>query len=209
MIGTLIALALLIPLVITRWRWRSLAWGGLLLIGILEILIVRNVFTPAHLSTQVMRDEDSMSVRFDIWKSGLDIVRDYPLTGVGMNMFRDGRVRALYPVATFKPPVLPHTHNELLQISTDMGVPGLALFVGFYSVAGWMVWRCYRHGTPDVKIVAAGVGAGLLAHLLFGMGDAITLWDRFAFLFWWLLALGCGVWVYGHITLVNPEKVSP
>jgi uncharacterized membrane protein YdcZ (DUF606 family) len=31
--------------------------------------------------------------------------------------------------------------------------------------------------------------ASLLAHNVFGMGDAIKLWDRYAFAWWWIL--GC------------------
>src|SRR6185295_2259207 len=113
---------------------------------VLEIMIVRNVFSPAKLTDQVERDEDSLTGRFDIWKSALDIIRDYPLTGVGLNNFRNDEVRQRYPVTTFKQPILPHTHNELLQFGTDMGVPGLALFGIFYAVTGWVLVQGYRKG---------------------------------------------------------------
>jgi O-antigen ligase len=117
-------------------------------------------------------------------------MRDYPLTGVGLNMFRDGRVRALYPVPTFPNPVLPHTHQEWLQVGTDMGIPGLIVFIGLQVVTIYALYTGYRQGTASSKAVFAAVGAGLFAHAFFGLGDAITLWDRFAFVFWWLVALG-------------------
>jgi hypothetical protein len=34
------------------------------------------------------------------------------------------------------------------------------------------------------------VGASILAHSGFGIGDAITLWDRFYFVFWMMLGVG-------------------
>jgi len=196
--GTLLALALMTPLIIKRWRWRGLAWAGLVTVAVLEIMIMRNVFSPAKLTQQIERDEDSLSARFDIWQSALDIIHDYPLTGVGLNMFRDGRVRDVYPVPTFKQPILPHTHDELLQLGTDMGIPGLVLFAAFYGIAAWMLWRGYRSGNRSVQIVAVAVGGGLLAHAFFGVGDAVTLWDRFAFLFWWLLALASTQYILAY-----------
>jgi len=188
--GTLIALAALVKLLVPQRRVRWLAWAGLTTLTVLEILIIRDVFVPSDQSQLTQRDEQSMIGRVDIWNSALRIMRDYPLTGVGLNMFRDGRVRALYPAPGFFGPVLPHTHQEWLQAGTDMGVPGFIVFVGLELTAGYMLYRGYRQGDSAARAVIAGVGAGLFAHAIFGLGDAITLWDRFAFLFWWLLGLG-------------------
>ena len=41
---------------------------------------------------------------------------------------------------------------------------------------------------PGQQAVAVSAG-GLLAHAVYGMADAITLWDRFAFVFWIMLGL--------------------
>lgn len=192
LLGVLLALGLLTPVVLGGWRRRTAAWGCLLVIAVLEIMIIRNVFSPAKLTTQLDRDEDSLSTRFDIWGSAVAIVRDYPFTGVGMNMFRDGRVRQRYPVASFTQPVLPHTHNELLQITTDLGLPGLVWFGVCYLVAGRTLWRVHRTGAAAMRVLAAGTGAALMAHLIYSLGDAVPLWDRFSFVFWWVLAL-CGM----------------
>lgn len=189
LLGALGALVLLVPLVLQSARARWAAWASLAAIAILEILIVRSAFSPTQLTQQAERDEDSMSGRFDIWKSVLDILRDYEWTGVGLNMFRDGRVRAQYPVPTFKQPVLPHTHNELLQYAADMGIPGIALFIGWYASIAHMLWQTYRRGDRAAKVLAASVGAGLLAHAIFGFGDAVPQWDRLGFISWTWLGL--------------------
>jgi O-antigen ligase len=200
LLGVLLALGLLTPVVLGGWRRRAAAWGLLLVIAVLEIMIIRHVFSPAKFTTQLERDEDSLSTRFDIWGSAVAIVRDYPFTGVGMNMFRDGRVRQRYPVASFTQPVLPHTHNELLQIATDVGLPGLVWFGMCYLVAAWMLWRVYRTGTAALGALAGGTGAALMAHLIYSLGDAVPLWDRFSFVFWWILAL-CGIlYMQNHYT---------
>jgi putative inorganic carbon (HCO3(-)) transporter len=152
-------------------------------------MIMRDMFVPPEQQALAARDEQSVNTRFDIWQSALDIIRDYPLTGVGLNMFRDGRVRAIYPVPSFTKPVLPHTHQEWLQLGTDMGLPGLAVWIGLQIMVVYQLIKSYRRGNSSAKAVTAAVAAGLFAHGFFGLGDAITLWDRFAFLLWWLLGL--------------------
>lgn len=193
LVGTLLSLFVLVPMVIQSRRNRWISWVALGGIAVLEALIVLNVFNPLTTSQRVARDEDSLSVRFDIWASAGAIIGDHALTGVGMNMFRDHRVRDLYPVPNFDKPVLSHTHNELLQIATDLGLPGLALFTAWHAVLAGMLFRCYQKGDKEIRVIAAAVGAGLLAHAVFGLGDAIPVWDRFAFVYGWLMALGAAL----------------
>jgi len=129
-------------------------------------------------------------------------VRDHPLTGVGMNMFRENPVRALYPVPSFLQPVLPHAHNEFLQIATDLGVLGFVLFVIWYGVSFWSLARVYRLGEHRLKVLAIAVAGGLLAHIIFGMGDAVAIWDRLAFLLWWMFALA-----YAAYRLISDNSI--
>ena len=134
------------------------------------------------------------------------IVHDYPLTGVGLSMFRDGRVRAQYPASGFEGRILPHAHDEFLQVATDMGLPGLIVFGAIYGVAGWMVLRIWRRGDAAARILALALGAALLAHAVYGLTDAITLWDRFAFVFW--LMLGLLAAQYALVMQTPPEQTD-
>lgn len=133
------------------------------------------------------RDQDSLTARLMMWNSGLQIIRDYPLTGSGLNTYRVGAVRARYPVEDFER--IPHAHNEWVQIGTDLGIPGLLVFAGWFVVIGWMLLRVWRTGDLQARAFALATGCGLAAHLFYGLGDAIPLWDRFAFVFWWLIGL--------------------
>jgi O-antigen ligase len=195
--GALAALAGVFWLTLPRGRTLYAALAGVAVFTVLELLLLFNVLRPPTTQTVGLnaRDEDSMEGRFDVWKSALDIIRDHPLTGVGLNMFRDGRVRALYPAPRYEQSVLPHAHNEWLQIGSDMGVPGLLVYIGWYVVIGWMLYRVYRRGDRGVKALAAGVAGGLFAHGIFGLGDAITLWDRFFFIPWLLFGLAGAAYI--------------
>jgi O-antigen ligase len=185
--GTLAALGV-VALLIPTGRQRWLTAAGVAALVALQATLMTGAFQPASRDSLAARDEISVGSRYDLVDNSLLIIRDYPLTGVGLNMYRDSRVRQTYPTPALnnRPP---HTHNELLQAGTDMGLPGMAVFIWLYAAAAWMLYRAWRRGDAAARAASVAVAAGLLAHLIYGLADAITLWDRLAFIFWLLLGL--------------------
>lgn len=194
--GVFVALTGIVILLIRRGYKQWLAFAGLLLLAVAEGVLVFNIGAPpAQAERLETRDEITVNRRLEMWEQAGRIMIDYPLTGVGMNMYRDARVRADYPVTTYERRVLPHAHNEFFQIATDMGIPGLLVFIGIYGAAAYMVWQCWQSGNDAARIVGVATGAALLVHALYGLGDAVALWDRFAFVFWWVLGILGGQYV--------------
>ncbi len=199
--GILLSLCGLIPLV-PEGIWRRTAVVGVGALVALEVAIFLNWLpaSPAAPTTITRRDERTFAQRFDIWKGSLEIVVAYPLTGVGMNRFRWGPVREDFPVRWFDYPpspdsrnwdrrILSHTHNELLQITTDLGLLGVVVFVMWYLYTLGMVGYCWLRGDRPVRIVVASAMAGLVAHAIYGLADAVPVWDRLSFIFWMMLAV--------------------
>lgn len=188
-VGILPMLAWIALKLVPKGRWRTAALGFVGFFVVAQVLILSGVLNPqAELLAE--RDQDSLSTRLRIWQSGLHIVSDYPLTGSGMNTFRIAAVRTRYPVEGYEGGrILPHAHNEWVQIATDLGIPGLMVFAWLYGAVGWMSRYSWRHGDPKQKAIALAAICGLLAHLIYAMGDAIPLWDRFAFVFWWVVGV--------------------
>lgn len=183
-LGALALVALLVPT--GRRRWLALLGVGALIA--LQVAIMASAFQPARRGAAAARDEISIGSRFDMQANALEIIRAHPLTGVGLNMYRDSRVRQAYPTPAMnnRPP---HTHNELLQIGTDMGVPGMAVYIWLHCAAAYMLYWSWRRGDAAAQAVSAATAAGLLAHTVYGMADAIPLWDRLAFVYWLMLGL--------------------
>jgi len=131
-------------------------------------------------------DEVNLSVRFEIWSRAIYGIQDFPFTGMGMNAFRKV-VHVQYPLFTVSPDLdIAHAHNAVLQAALDLGIPGMIACLGIWSTAGLMLVRVYRHSkNPLRRRVALGIGAGLVAHFLFGMGDAIPLGAKVG-VFWWV-----------------------
>ena len=201
--GTLLALIILTLLLTPGHRAR---YGRLLVIaafGVLELVIIFNLLGPTTTPSLTTRDQDSLSKRTNIWNVALQIVGEYPLTGAGMSMYREA-TREDYPVVGFEGRSVPHAHNEWLQIATDLGFPGLIVYGGWQTVIGIMLYQCWKHGDGNSQVVALSVAGGLVAHAIFGLGDATPLWDRFAFVYWWLVGLVCAQYVLVRGTVRKP-----
>jgi putative inorganic carbon (hco3(-)) transporter len=187
--GIATTLILLLPWAFSRWRFRYVLWVCLLVYIVAQadiILRPTSAVSPAN-SLLNDRDTDSLNIRFDLWASAIEITRAYPLTGAGANMYRDGRVRALFPAASYTSP--PHAHNAWLQMSADMGLPGLVIFLGLQLTLTTLLIRTWQQGDRAARVVALGVGGGLLAHTIYSLGDAVPLWDRLAVMYWLLAGL--------------------
>ena len=67
------------------------------------------------------------------WKSAGNMLRDYPITGVGLGRFRARyQTEYIYEQESQK---LSHAHNNFLQVGAESGITGLAgllYFVGYY-----------------------------------------------------------------------------
>lgn len=160
-------------------------------------------------SSEPFTDLVSLAQRVEIWGRAIEAVQDFPLTGMGMNVFRRA-MHVLYPLTLTAPGVdLAHAHNEFLQVALDLGLPGLVAFVALYIGAFRMlaqVWHAterqdggdggqgetlmsFVESAAATRAFVLGLGGGLLAHMLYGLGDAVSLGAKPGFLFWMLLGL--------------------
>jgi O-antigen ligase len=194
-LGSLIVVAFLL----LRGKWRWLALGFVALNILFQAALLFNLF-PSGTSTSTTtastgitgRDESSFTTRFEIWDSAIQMMLDYPTTGVGMGMFRTAISQDRYLVPFFENnglPNPPHAHNEWLQMGADLGIGGFLLYLALQIAVIFMIWKGWRHGDSMARLIAVAALAGLLAHSVYGMGDAVTIWDRFQFILWWLVGL--------------------
>ena len=210
--GVILALGALSFLLIPARRWRYTVLALLIAFSTFQVYLITDSGAATDGSgsgsTEVLsaRDANSMEVRFQIWNSALSIIRDHPLSGVGLNMFRANIVRDQYPAPGYALSVLPHAHDELLQVGSDTGIPGLILYTLWHAVLIIMLLRTWRTGDSFVRAAALAAGAGLAAHAFFGLADAITLFDRFIFAYWLLVGIVAGSYL---LATRPPERVVP
>lgn len=199
--GVLLSCGLVAYKMISQALVRRLIFAALAVLVLLQLSFVLNLNpAPADGTPQAgvsTRDQRTFSTRFDLWERGFRMMRDYPLTGIGMSMYRSavGTDRYAIEYYVLQQTVPPHAHNEWAQIAADLGVPGLILYLIWQVTVLKMLWRGWRGGDPYGRIVAGAVFAGLFAHAIYATGDAITLWDRFQFIQWTLVGLAGAQWL--------------
>lgn len=115
----------------------------------------------------------SIQQRFFMWRSGLEMLRDHPWTGVGMGVMREMEKRYRAPEAPFAPERrLSHLHNNIVQIAAERGIIGLIAWAAIWVAFLWQGWRVYRQSDgPDRqdKALVAGSLACVVGFLAAGL----------------------------------------
>jgi putative inorganic carbon (HCO3(-)) transporter len=122
-----------------------------------------------------------------------------------MNVFRKVMPR-LYPTFLATPDFdVAHAHNHLLQAALDLGIPGLIAYSAMWLTVAALLVRLYRRSAePVARVLAGGLGAGLIAHFTFSLTDAIPLGAKVGVLFWVTLALAVSL----HQVMAPPPTAS-
>jgi O-antigen ligase len=94
--------------------------------------------------------------RIAMLRSGVEMVRDHPVTGVGPNMVRE--VYASYRDAGAVEALNVHLHNVPMQIAAERGLPALAIWFTFLALVVSDMIRMLRIGRSP-SLAAGGLAA--------------------------------------------------
>ncbi len=130
--------------------------------------------------------------RLNLWRSTLRMLRDHPITGVGMDQFLyQYRGRYILPAA-WREPDLSQPHNFLLNYWVRLGIAGLAAGI-WIQVAFWrMAWRAQRRlrsMDSDAWALTIGLMGSMAALVAHGMVDEAHFVVDLAFIFFITLGL--------------------
>jgi O-antigen ligase len=136
---------------------------------------------PTEIGKGLSATSRSALNRIDLWTIAVHQIEKNPVTGIGLNYYRR------LPETGFDKA---HAHNILLHTAAELGMPALGAYLAILIGAGYMcvmVWTESKDGWK--KLTVLGLGAGLLAHFIWGMGDALALGAKTGAVFWMSLAL--------------------
>jgi O-antigen ligase len=178
-----LVLALLFTFTRSAWVGACVGVGLLFLLRDFRLLALLPValgaflaFAPAELtarlySTFSLTDPSNVD-RVAMMKSGVRIIKDDPLTGVGPNMIIE--VYPHYRDKTAVNQLNPHLHNVPLQIAAERGLPALIVWLWFIATLVRDFLRRRTSGSPSLSNAGlAAIGAMLAAGLFeYNFGDS-------------------------------------
>jgi len=127
------------------------------------------------------------------------MIADFPLTGVGLGTY--SRVFTdLYALNAFLSATTPsiHAHNTLLSVTVDLGFPGLILYVALLTSFFAVIFHTTRSAHPFIRVLLLGLGAGMLAHQVFGLTDAYLLGTKLGIIMWIYYGLAAALFTHRH-----------
>jgi O-antigen ligase len=165
-------------------RRLALRFGGLagLLLVLVSALAIAGVL-PERLNPL----RQTGGFRLDLWQSSLEMIRDHPVFGVGLDNFAYLYQQVYLREGAAAEPNLSHPHNWLLHVWLELGVLGLIAFVALLV----RFWRRARAALtrPASRWLAAGALGSMADLLVHGSIDNSYFLVDLAFLFWLTLAL--------------------
>lgn len=193
--GGLIALmAMLVAGAFLAGRWRPAMLG--LLAGVAASGIVYFTQIASLPARERVTTAGGGSGRSDLWTIGLRMVRAHPIGGVGVGNFpvvshnyvlQPGLIKRSELIFSIAPKV---THNTYLQVLTEMGIPGLALFLGIIVTSLLCALRAARLWSNGGAIGPEALARSVLLGLIGLLVADFFISEMYGKLLWVLIALG-------------------
>lgn len=160
--GVWLGCAMAVLYLVARWRSRLLwvlpvaALAGYIVSPSLVRERVQSLFHPSR--------DASISIRFEMWHAGLEMIRRHPLIGVGPDNVNE--VYTLYLPPRTSPIVgwHEHLHDDFLQLAAERGLPCLAAWLWFMGALGWYFLRMrksLKHASQSTWLADASFAAWL------------------------------------------------
>lgn len=166
-----VSLCLTAALIMTQTRsaWVGLLAGGCVLLAARKkvlmlvlpvVLLLVFVMAPGVIQERLRsfadRKDATAQQRLSMWRSGLQIIRDYPVTGIGMGAMATFYQRYREPDADITPTRrLGHLHNNVIQVAAERGLLGLTCWLGIWVAYFYHVWHIARRLPPGNSVAKA------------------------------------------------------
>jgi len=114
-----------------------------------------------RINPQYLTGGANTSLRLEMWRGGLEMVKAHPITGVG-----DRGLEEISPeyYTSSMGLYFGHLHNNIVQMAVIWGIPGLIFGQAFIWAGLWYLikrWRKLRRDPPDTPVPAAWVLAAV------------------------------------------------
>ncbi len=167
------------------YSWKFITWvGG---IGIIT------VFIPS-VRTRILKigDTSQNMSRIKLWRVALDIIRDHPILGVGNGNYSTfyQRYKGKYSYINYNPTTNVHPHNIFLKVQCELGIFGLAVFLGLISSILFSILRFIKFVKNSfVRFYYKGFIISFVVFIMMNMIDNFFSAPKVIIYFWMFIAI--------------------
>lgn len=175
---------------LAAFKWMKPAWLIILLISLLAV--GGGILSSEKIRTRVasifaMREDSSISYRFNVYNSAMHMVQDNPLVGIGPGNSTFKLVYGLYMVPGYN---ALGSYSVPLEIAVEQGLIGLFIFMSLLLV---LILRAFlaidsTQLTLRQKLMIGALLIGILGSFTYGIFDTIWYRPSVNLLFWFMVA---------------------
>ncbi|MCK4326211.1 O-antigen ligase family protein, partial [bacterium] len=189
-----------------RGPWIGL-FGGMLFLGFLRdkriliilaaVLVFFSLLLPDSVISRAksMAELQSQELRISDWRVALNMIEDYPFSGIGLGDAYLTTAPKYKPGHLFRRP-----HNLYLYQAVAVGIPGLVVYIWLLLSFFRSGLRILRAGGKEGTLLLASILAGVVGILIASLTDEHFHASEVSMTFWFLMGLG--------IILTNPKESS-
>ncbi len=196
----------------SRGAWLGLLFAAVVFVALYSHTIIPILFPAGLLSVTLLWDklggngfflnlasrftsiftvgDTSSAYRLSIWRGTFGIIKENLISGIGVGSDAFGTVYMRFAESGAEYAM--HSHNMFLQICTELGIVGLAVFFACILLCVQGGLEVVRFGTSRAageRAVCVAAISGLFGAMLQGITDHIWFNYRVFFTFWFVLAM--------------------
>ena len=133
--------------------------------------------------------------RFVLYETSFNMIKHHPFVGVGVNTYvLNYQTYKLHDTAPETANTRWYAHNSFLQMASEIGITGLAIFIWLLFLLFSKWWNFYRNSKDQfLAFCGLGIAMGLAAFLVHGLTETNLYYPKIAVLFWFQAGLLMGV----------------
>ncbi len=158
------------------------------LVGILTVLGLTQIST--RFASLLDLSDGTNFIRLRVWESSIEMIKNHPLTGLGLDQFFSAFSGAYVRPDAIADPDLSHPHNIILDFWIRLGILGVVWLVTSITIFCRSIYKAFgQHNHITQQVILIGVMGAMASLLIHGMIDNSIYVNDLSFIFVLLVAI--------------------
>jgi hypothetical protein len=157
------------PMVRINFQLAKGAWFPSAVLIYLCLIAILLYAGPANLSGSISDDSYGTGTRAELAERGLSLLRDFPITGGGLDSFPGLYSHYILGIPFFN---VPNSHNTFLDVAIEQGIAGGLAFLIIYLASVWFAARgVIQSQTRELQLFNQMILFALVIAVVHGLVD--------------------------------------